>query len=130
MGRWPFDPGSERYVNLATYRRDGREVRTPVWLAGDGSRFYLFSASRAGKVKRIRANPRARLAACDVRGSLKSGWLEARARVVEDPALVEGAYAALRSKYGLVMKVVDVLSKLSGRYEKRAIIELEVIASG
>ncbi len=50
--------------------------------------------------------------------------------MVEDPALVEGAYAALRSKYGLVMKVVDVLSKLSGRYEKRAIIELEVIASG
>ncbi len=30
---WPVDPATERYVSLAAYRRNGREVRTPVWLA-------------------------------------------------------------------------------------------------
>ncbi len=28
-----IDPVRERYVNLATFRRDGTEVRTPVWIA-------------------------------------------------------------------------------------------------
>ena len=57
-----------RYVSLATFRRNGREVRTPVWLAKVDVRYYLFSEGKAGKVKRIRANGRARLAACDLRG--------------------------------------------------------------
>jgi PPOX class probable F420-dependent enzyme len=122
----PFDPVTERYVSLATYRRDGREVRTPVWLAEHDSRLYLFSEGRAGKVKRIRANGRARLAACDFRGRLKSDWMEARGRIVEDPALIERAYVALRNKYGLSMRIGDLFSKLVGRYEKRAIIELAV----
>ena len=127
MNERPFDPATERYVSLATYRRDGREVRTPVWLAEHDSRFYLFSEGKAGKVKRIRANGRARLAACDFRGGLKSDWMEARGRIVEDPALIEHAYVALRKKYGLSMTVGDFFSRLVGRYEKRAIIELRLI---
>jgi PPOX class probable F420-dependent enzyme len=122
-----FDPATERYVNLATYRRDGREVRTPVWVAEHDSRYYLFSEGKAGKVKRIRANGRARLAACDLRGRVKSDWLEARGRIVEDRNLIEHAYAALRTKYGLSMKIGDFFSRLTGRYNKRAIIELETI---
>ena len=27
------DLASERYVSLATFRKNGREVRTPVWIA-------------------------------------------------------------------------------------------------
>ena len=46
-----FNPAIETYVNLATYRKDGREVRTPVWLAGDNGEYYVFSESKAGKVK-------------------------------------------------------------------------------
>ena len=44
-----FNPAVETYVNLATYRKDGREVRTPVWLAGDNGEYYVFSESKAGK---------------------------------------------------------------------------------
>jgi PPOX class probable F420-dependent enzyme len=124
---WSFDPASERYVSLATYRRNSREVRTPVWLAEHGGRFYLFSNGSAGKVKRIRANGRARLAACDMRGRLKSEWLDARGRVVDDQALIERAYGALRKKYGFSMKITDFFSKLVKRYDERAIIELQLI---
>jgi len=123
---WPFDPATERYVSLATFRRNGREVRTPVWLAEYGSRYYLFSEGKAGKVKRIRANGRARLAACTLRGRVTSGWLEGHGRLVNESDLVERAYVALRRKYGWSMKLGDFFSKLSGRYEKRAIVEVEV----
>lgn len=120
-----FDPAGERYVSLATFRRDGREIRTPVWIAALGGRWYVFSAGDAGKVKRIRANARVRLAACDLRGKVTSGWLGARARIVDESALTERAHAALRKKYGLQMRIGDFFAKLSGRYAKRAYIELE-----
>ena len=58
MKSWPFDPAVESYVNLATFRRNGREVRTPVWIAGADCLYYVFSEGNAGKVKRIRANGR------------------------------------------------------------------------
>lgn len=101
-------------------------MRTPVWVAELDGRYYLFSEGKAGKVKRIRNNARARLAACDLRGRIRSDWLEARARIVQEPALIERVYAALRNKYGLQMKIGDFFSKLSGRYDKRTIIELEL----
>ncbi|MFP6629399.1 MAG: pyridoxamine 5'-phosphate oxidase family protein, partial [Myxococcota bacterium] len=50
--------GDAPYVSLATFRRDGREVRTPVWVARDGEHLYIFSEAKAGKVKRIRATKR------------------------------------------------------------------------
>jgi len=71
---WPLDPAIERYVSVATYRRSGEEVCTPVWLAKVDANYYLFSEGKAGKVKRIRANGRARIAACDLRGRVSSGW--------------------------------------------------------
>ena len=125
--RWPFDPAIERYVSVATYRRSGEEVCTPVWLAKVDAKYYLFSEGKAGKVKRIRANGRARLAACDLRGRVSSGWLEAQARIVEEAELIERVYAALRRKYRWQMKIGDFFSKISGRYHKRAIIELQVL---
>jgi len=124
MNAMPFDPKTEPYVNLATYRKNGIEVRTPVWIAGGDGRYYLFSAADAGKVKRIRANGKARLAACSFRGSILSEWLDAHASVLQDPNEIARAYHALRTKYGWKMALTDMLSKLSGRYDKRAIIEI------
>lgn len=126
----PFDPAAERYVSLATFRRNGVEVRTPVWLAQLDGRYYLFSEGRAGKVKRIRADGHARIAACDLRGRVASDWADARARIVEEADLIERVYAALRNKYGWQMKIGDFFSKLTGRYERRVIIELQVRGDG
>jgi hypothetical protein len=126
---WPFDPANERYVSVATYRRSGAEVCTPVWLARVDENYYLFSEGDAGKVKRIRNNGRTRLAACNFKGKVSSHWLDAEARIVEEIELIERVYAALRNKYGWQMKLGDVLSRLSGRYNRRAIIELQVVAT-
>ena len=128
MRDWPFDPGEERYVSLVTYRRNGSEVRTPVWIAESEGRYYLFSEGKAGKVKRLRATDKARLAACTSGGKVHSEWLDARGRVVVDASSIEHAYRALRRKYGWQMKIGDFFSKLSGRYDKRAIVELEIVS--
>lgn len=119
-----FDPAVERYVNLATYRRSGAEVRTPVWIAGERHRYYVFSAGEAGKVKRIRTTPRVRLAACDIRGELKSEWQEGSARVLADPAERAAALRALRTKYGFQMRLTDFFACVSGRLRKRAYLEI------
>lgn len=123
----PFDPASETYVSLATFRRDGREVRTPVWIAEAGGRCYVFSEGEAGKVKRIRATGRVRVAPCNYRGVVRGdAWLEGRGRVVSDAETLERAYAALHRKYGWQMALGDLFSKWSGRYDRRAMLELEL----
>jgi hypothetical protein len=97
-----------------------------VWFAEAQGRYYVFSAGDAGKVKRLRNSPRARVAACDVRGKLLGEWHEARGRVVDDAQTVERAYAALRAKYGWQMWLGDLASRLTGRYARRAILEIEL----
>ncbi|MBM4228404.1 MAG: PPOX class F420-dependent oxidoreductase [Gammaproteobacteria bacterium] len=114
-----------RYVSLATRRRDGREVLTPVWMAPVEARHFVFSSSETGKVKRIRNNPAVRLAVCDLRGVVKSAWLEAQARlVIDEPDTEALAYRALRHRYRWQMSLLDGLSWLSGRYHRRVIIEI------
>jgi PPOX class probable F420-dependent enzyme len=121
-----FEAATEKYVSLATFRRTGVEVKTPVWIAEMAGRYYVFSAGDAGKVKRIRATPQVRLAACDVRGNVRSAWIEACARIVLEPALIVGARNALRRKYGLLMILTDVMATITGRMRRRAYIEIEL----
>jgi uncharacterized protein len=117
------------YVSLATFRKSGAAVATPVWCAADGGDFYFFSARSAGKIKRLRNGDRARLAICDARGRLLSGWVDARAVVLEHPAETARALAALHGKYGWQMWLADLGSKLTGKYDKRAYVRARLDAS-
>jgi PPOX class probable F420-dependent enzyme len=114
------------YLNLATFRRTGVAVETPVWFAPVEGRLYVFTAGSSGKVKRLRNSSRARVAPCNGWGKLQGEWIDASARVVDDPETVRRAYAALRSKYGLQMWLTDFFSRLSGRIDQRAIVEIEL----
>ena len=87
-----------RYASLATFRRSGAEVATPVWFAAVDGRLYVVSAGDSGKVKRIRNSARVRLAPCDARGGVRGPWQEATARIVTAGALIGRAPAALRAK--------------------------------
>ena len=120
------DPARDTYVSLATFRRDGREVRTPVWIAGEAPVFYVFSAGDAGKVKRIRRDARVRIATCNARGGELGDWQEGSARILDTPAEVGLAYKALRKKYGTKMWLYDLASRFSGRFHKRALIAIRI----
>jgi hypothetical protein len=114
----------ERYLSLATFRRDGREVATPIWFAADDGALVAFTAGDSGKVKRLRNSARARFAACDARGRVHGPWHDARAEIVTDTTAIGRALAALHSKYGWQMWLADVGSRLTGRYEKRAYLKI------
>ena len=118
-----------RYFNLATFRKNGSAVETPVWFAPSKDDapgvYYVFSAGDAGKVKRLRRDQTARVAACDVRGKLQGDWLQARAELI-DGADADAALAALRRKYGWQMALADVLARLTGRFHRRAYIRVIV----
>ena len=115
-----------RYFSLATFRKSGTAVPTPVWYAEVDGRYYVFSAGDAGKVKRLRNGNKARVALCDARGGLLGDWHEATARLFDEDELVEKAHRALRAKYGWQMILADLGAKLTGRYNKRQFIEISL----
>jgi PPOX class probable F420-dependent enzyme len=118
--------GRAPYVSLATFRKSGVAVRTPVWAAPSGRRLYVFSAGNAGKVKRLRNSARAEVAVCDVRGKVLGAWYPAMAIVLEDRDEIEQALLALRRKYGWQMWLADVGARLTGKFERRAYIRVEL----
>jgi PPOX class probable F420-dependent enzyme len=116
----------QRYMSLATFRRTGVEVRTPVWFAAVDGKIYLFTAGESGKVKRLRHSSRARIAPSDMRGRVEGAWWDVAARIVTEPGSIERAHTALRAKYGWQMWLGDLFARLSGRIKRRAWIEIEV----
>ena len=114
-----------RYLALATFRRSGVEVRTPVWFAAVDGKIYVFTAGESGKIKRLRHSSRARVAPADMRGRVRGEWSDVAARIVTEPRVVDRAHTALRAKYGRQMWLADLSSRLSGRMERRGWIEIE-----
>ena len=122
--------GDERYVSLATFRKTGREVRTPVWIVSEGERLCVYTNVTSGKVKRIRNDGGVRLAPCDARGRLRGDWVEGQARMLDAPEAVERGLAAIERKYGWQMRLALFASRLSGRYAERGVIEISVPPPG
>jgi PPOX class probable F420-dependent enzyme len=116
--------GDETYINLATFRRDGREVRTPVWVAPDGDRLIVWTNAQAGKAKRLRNGSRVRVAACDARGKLRGDWVEGQGRVLDDPAERDRALEALFRKYRWQMPLARIGGRLTGHWKQRGAIEI------
>ncbi|WP_410588490.1 PPOX class F420-dependent oxidoreductase [Amycolatopsis sp. lyj-23] len=105
---------AERYVVLTTFRRDGRAVPTPIWVAGRGGELVMWSVREAGKVKRIRNGGRVEVQACDVRGRKTYGAkVSGQARLL-DAAETEEVRRAIARKYGIVGRVTMFFSKLRG----------------
>jgi len=115
-----------RYISLATYRLNGAEVATPVWFAAADGRLYVFTAEQSGKVKRLLNSQRARVAPSDARGRVRDKWREASARIVTDPRAIERAQAALQAKYGWQMRLTNLFSRLTGRINHRAWLEIRL----
>jgi hypothetical protein len=72
----------QNYISLVTFRKTGAAIRTPVWFGEDGDRLYVMTRSDMGKSKRIRNNPRVRIAPSTIRGKVTGAEFEARARIL------------------------------------------------
>ena len=114
----------ESYISLETFRRSGVGVQTPVWFAVLDGKLYVVTDGTSGKVKRIRATQRGRVAACGVTGTVHGEWFDAAVRIVKERDLIDRAHAALKDKYGWQMWLLDTGSTLFGRIGRRAWIEI------
>lgn len=96
----------KKYLNLETFKKNGEGVRTPVWFVADpatnvdspDAKLYVYTVGVSGKVKRIRNNPRVRIAPSDARGKVLGEWIEARAEIVTG-AEAERGTQLLNGKY-------------------------------
>jgi uncharacterized protein len=103
--------GSEKYVLLTTYRRDGRAVPTPLWVVPEGAGLAVWTPKDAGKVKRIRNGGRVTVTACDMRGNPHGEPIEAQARIGEAADRLRVG-KALVGKYGLLGHLTLLGSRL------------------
>jgi len=122
--------GKARYVNLETFRKNGTGVQTPVWVARNGGEVVIFTNGDSYKVKRLRRNPRIRIAECGVRGVLKGPWHDGTGRLVEDEAGKQSAIRALHEKYGWQMTLADWGARLRGSKKHWAVIAIRLEADG
>lgn len=97
---------TEQYLNLATYRKDGREVQTPVWFVEQGGILFVRTIQGSGKVKRIRHNPEVRVVPCEVYGEPKGEWLRGRARLAT-AAESEEVNRLMEQKYGRLKREME-----------------------
>ena len=111
-----LDLAGEKYINLETYRKNGRGVRTPVWFvesgSGESSILYVRTSYDTGKYKRIRNNPSVQVALCDMRGSVKGKWVKGEARIASEEEKLK-AFKMLEKKYGIMYKMTRMF--LSGK---------------
>ena len=103
--------GKAKYVSVKTFRKDGDGVPTPVWIARDGDQLVLWSVTDAGKVKRVRRNPKVEVTECDIRGHVTGDSVSGTAAVL-DGHQTDEVRRLLRSKYGLLGAVAMLGSRL------------------
>ncbi len=115
---------NQKYLNLESYRRNGQAARTPLWFVEENGALYFYTPAHSYKVKRIRNNPRVRVAPCDARGALKGEWVDATARrVYGDEA--RRADELLNRKYGLAKRILNFFAKIRGHERAAFAIHLD-----
>jgi len=102
----------EKHISLETYRKTGEAVRTPVWFIEENGELLVRTDSSTGKIKRIRNNPRVRIAPCNARGTVKGRWVDGEARMIESESS-EHVFSLLRKKYGVSYRLVRFVQRFS-----------------
>jgi PPOX class probable F420-dependent enzyme len=98
------------YVSVTTFRHNGIGVATPVeFVMQDGS-LYFRTLPDAGKVKRIRREPRVLLARCTMRGRLTGHKLAGIATLLSRDE-TQALLPAFDAKYGLVWRILARLRR-------------------
>ena len=115
---------NQKYLNLESYRKNGQGVRTPLWFVEDDGVLYFYTVAHSYKVKRLRNNPRVRIAPCDARGKVKGEWVDATARRL-DAAEARHANELLNRKYGWMKRALNFLAKIRGHERAAFAIHLD-----
>jgi len=112
----------QKYLNLETFKKDGTGVKTPVWFAADPSaeldsreaKLYVYTIGASGKVKRIRNNPRVKIAPCDMSGKVLGDWVDAQAEILSGTKAAHGM-EMLNKKYVPWKQLLDFFAMFRKR---------------
>jgi len=115
----PVEIAGQKYISLATFRRSGARVDTPVWFGEAGGKLYVKSRTDSGKFKRIRNNSAVKVAPCNMRGKITGPEFAGRGRILSSQE-EDVAKAAVNRKYWL--------ARLPFRSSKNQYLEIELIA--
>ena len=96
----PSEIHGKKYISLATFRKNGIAVHTPVWFGEEDGRLYVMTSSKLGKYKRIRNNPKVTVAPCTMRCKITGPEFPARARILP-PNEFQRTRRLINSKYWL-----------------------------
>jgi PPOX class probable F420-dependent enzyme len=80
----PAELRDQKYISLATFRKNGVAVHTPVWFADENDRLYVMTRGDSSKIKRIRANPVVKVAPSTIRVKVTGHEFPGRARILPE----------------------------------------------
>jgi uncharacterized protein len=103
----------QKVISLETYRKNGEPVRTPVWFLKEEGVLIVHTGGASGKIKRIRRNPKVRVAPSTFRGEPKADYVDARAELQTDPETVKKYYDLVYKKYGLMGSFTKFIQRFS-----------------
>ena len=110
----------KKYLNLETYRRNGKGVRTPVWFAEapiGAPKLYVYTTADSGKAKRIRHTVSVKIAPCDARGKVTGLWIDARAEFAGPDEFAAGM-RLINRKYRPLKQILDLTAWLFPRHTR------------
>lgn len=123
--------GSEKFLSLTTFKRNGDAVATPLWVVEDAGQLVFWTPAESWKVKRVRRNPQVTVVTCSRTGAVAPGEraVPGRAQVVEEAAEVSRVQAMVKRKYGLEFLVVTTIERIMRRgCERRVLLRVDLEA--
>ncbi len=104
---------NEKYISLATYKKNGNTVQTPVWFVVDSGLIYVITRSLTGKVKRLKNNPEVKIAPCTFGGKTIGEWIMGTATKIEGNK-AQNAIKMRKKKYGFRATIAGFASRGKG----------------
>ncbi|UCE12563.1 MAG: PPOX class F420-dependent oxidoreductase [Candidatus Heimdallarchaeota archaeon] len=74
----------QKYISLTTFYKRGKGVATPVNFATENDKIYVNTSAKSWKVKRIKDNPRAKIAPCTIRGKILGESMDVSVRILSE----------------------------------------------
>src|SRR3989442_4577212 len=116
---------AEPYIVIETYRKNGDRCRTPVWFVEHQGIIYVRTNTDTGKAKRIRRNPRVRIAPSTGRGIRKGDWIEAEA-IIAGEGEAKTAFSLLKTKYGIQYRLIRFVHWLQTRKDRSVALRIGI----
>ena len=101
----------KKYINLQTFKKNGKIVSTPVWFVLINNEILFRSDRNSGKVKRIRNNNNVKLSICDIRGNIKGQTYTGIANF-QDKSRYKEINSIFDKKYSLMSPILKIVYKL------------------